>query len=615
MPMFRQSMTLLEGPLARAMKRPNFPRILSVDPDLSVPGSFCLHLPELGCARSDSSLLEALGADVEAAGDKLGVHRSGKHLQVWGEHLKSSPNFTGLVRRLLNVFGLTLVDCWVNMYRNGGDMKSWHHDNYQDRTPRPTVTIGLSLGSERDLAFQDKDTGKELRVMQGNGDVFAFDEPFNRRFKHSVPPSTCSSALRLSVILWACEEASVPRMVRANPGAPKIEVTWADWDISAKSQEVLCTSPAAPTNQVSYIDAKDGVQQLLNLASADGTSQDEVLKSHAWRGGCGYSTYSAYSGSGSAMQSLRNKDGSDRGPVRSYGGSSPGQIGSFGGDASGFCVGPGNDVKGCRTDLDSDFAPGGCLYRQSSSSAASAGRGQAIAAKSFYGSSWRQSTAVATEESSLRPSDHGSPAPMSFYASAHRRVVEEDFEAAAETGGEVGSRAAEMHLINASESATSREIGADAGKSDLASTALTLQGAQQVLAILRGHKLIENRSWGIPSGWYAAHSGSQLISDERAERIREVWPDAPPEASLPHGAILGLFYITEQRSVGQCRQGYVWARGPICHLISKAIEFSRPMRCGGNKGLWPLSPQQQAEIRQQLPEATLRQFDLATVRV
>eukprot|EP00435_Cladocopium_sp_Y103_P021165 s1178_g5.t1 len=61
--------------------------------------------------------------------------------------------------------------------------------------------------------------------------------------------------------------------------------------------------------------------------------------------------------------------------------------------------------------------------------------------------------------------------------------------------------------------------------------ALTLQGAQQVVAILRGKKLIENRAWRIPMGWYAIHAGAQTINEERAARIRSVWPDAPAEAS------------------------------------------------------------------------------------
>ena len=35
----------------------------------------------------------------------------------------------------------------------------------------------------------------------------------------------------------------------------------------------------------------------------------------------------------------------------------------------------------------------------------------------------------------------------------------------------------------------------------------------------------------IPVGWYAIHAGAQTINDERAARIRSVWPEAPAEAS------------------------------------------------------------------------------------
>lgn len=46
-----------------------------------------------------------------------------------------SPRIT----KALEIFDLTLVDCWANLYRSQDDIKSWHHDNYQDWTPRPPI--------------------------------------------------------------------------------------------------------------------------------------------------------------------------------------------------------------------------------------------------------------------------------------------------------------------------------------------------------------------------------------------------------------------------------------------------------------------------------------------
>lgn len=146
-----------------------------------------------------------------------------------------------------------------------------------------------------------------------------------------------------------------------------------------------------------------------------------------------------------------------------------------------------------------------------------------------------------------------------------------------------------------------------------ASKALTLQGAQQVFAILRGIKLIENRTFRIPVGWHAIHVGAQFINDERAERTRLAWPDAPKEDELPHGVIAGLFYVQEHRKPEDCRPGYIWARGPVCNVISRAIELPRPLRARGSQGLWDLSDSQKADIQQQLADgAVLRHFNVET---
>lgn len=144
--------------------------------------------------------------------------------------------------------------------------------------------------------------------------------------------------------------------------------------------------------------------------------------------------------------------------------------------------------------------------------------------------------------------------------------------------------------------------------------ALTLQGAQTVFAILRGKKLIENRAWRIPTGWYAIHSGSQMINKERAERVLHAWPDAPLEHELPHSAIVGLIYIKEHRVPRDCKSGYIWARGPICHVISKAVEFTTPIPCRGSPGLWELDRYVQRRIKALSRDCCIAHFDLSVVR-
>eukprot|EP00930_Biecheleria_cincta_P082494 TRINITY_DN72217_c0_g1_i1.p1 TRINITY_DN72217_c0_g1~~TRINITY_DN72217_c0_g1_i1.p1 ORF type:complete len:576 (+),score=64.80 TRINITY_DN72217_c0_g1_i1:124-1851(+) len=200
---------------------------------------YCAHLREACSPRNDFRIMDALANDVESVGDKLGVHRSGQHLQVWGEHMMNSQTFTVLVTHILAMFDLTLVDCWINLYRDGKDSKTPHFDNYWDRTPEPCVTIGMSFGQARHLSLMHAKTGKVQRVLQENGDVFAFDARFNRVYKHGVPPAGRPNGevdgTRISVIIWATDQDMVGSMIRKRrPGQENIQrrVFWQNWNTS-----------------------------------------------------------------------------------------------------------------------------------------------------------------------------------------------------------------------------------------------------------------------------------------------------------------------------------------------------------------------------------------------
>lgn len=507
-----------QGAIARSRQRaPDFPVPAELDEALSWPSAgSCLHLKSVCCKADDFRLLDALERDIEAAGyeqagDALGLHRSRKHLQIWGDALSGSKPYAALISHVLGLFDLTMVDSWVNLYRTGDDQKAWHHDNYQDRSPRPTVTLGISLGTARKLAFVNAVTKEEHSVLQENGDIFAFDEPFNNLFKHAVPPAAPGEVKgkRIAVIIWATEQEHVPRVVRArNPGLRDIVPTVADWE-------------AFDTCGFGSLSRAVRAQQALKFqAPAGSSSLEEYLES------LGQASHLEESGQLPQAAALVQ---------------SP--------------LAP-NHLPSTTGNLEADDWMSTLGSKQQWS--------QQVVGQTFY-----------------------PPKPK-------RRVTPPQQRPGVESIPEAPT------IRAASQEQAALEV----------SKALTLQGAQQVLAVLRGKKLIENRAWEIPVGWYAIHSGRQDISDERAARIREVWPNAPPEDSLPHGAILGLFYVHSHRKPEECRPGYVWARGPICHLVSKAIELPRPLPCSGNKGLWDLQASIKSQIRAQLDQATISHFDL-----
>eukprot|EP00927_Polykrikos_kofoidii_P087224 TRINITY_DN9994_c0_g1_i1.p1 TRINITY_DN9994_c0_g1~~TRINITY_DN9994_c0_g1_i1.p1 ORF type:complete len:312 (-),score=42.83 TRINITY_DN9994_c0_g1_i1:419-1354(-) len=230
----------------------NPPSINHLDPLLTAEGGQCLHASSFACARDDYSLRDALHADVLRTGPALGWHRSGKHLVVYGEALRHSMPFKSLLEHVLRAFNVTLVDCWVNVYRGKNDAKNWHYDNYWDRSPTPTVTLGVSLGDARDIAFRHVESGKIINVKSENGDVVAFDQQFNSRFMHGIPlphepanskPSAGeSSGLRLSVIVWANRVAPTPSMTMTRKWTPgwregvPLTVSWKDWGLPVATE-------------------------------------------------------------------------------------------------------------------------------------------------------------------------------------------------------------------------------------------------------------------------------------------------------------------------------------------------------------------------------------------
>jgi len=75
--------------------------------------------------------------------------------------------------------------------------------------------------------------------MQRNGDIFAFDDPFNTYFAHGVPPpkrrfdGAQSLGHRLSVIVWATEGPTVQSVSRRKvPAHVPEHVSWVGWDVA-----------------------------------------------------------------------------------------------------------------------------------------------------------------------------------------------------------------------------------------------------------------------------------------------------------------------------------------------------------------------------------------------
>ena len=75
---------------------------------------------------------------------------------------KNCPTYEKVVKRMMQYFRIEKVQkvsTRFNWYRDSSDWKPFHHDSaaYRyDLRKRQNVTVGVSFGAEREMAFLDK---------------------------------------------------------------------------------------------------------------------------------------------------------------------------------------------------------------------------------------------------------------------------------------------------------------------------------------------------------------------------------------------------------------------------------------------------------------------------
>ena len=76
-----------------------------------------------------------------------------------------------------------------NWYANSSDWKPFHHDSAAfnpQRARNQNITVGVSFGSTRELAFLNAKTGEKIYFPQTNGMLFSFGRDVNINWKHGV---------------------------------------------------------------------------------------------------------------------------------------------------------------------------------------------------------------------------------------------------------------------------------------------------------------------------------------------------------------------------------------------------------------------------------------------
>lgn len=125
-------------------------------------------------------------------------------------------------------------------------------------------------------------------------------------------------------------------------------------------------------------------------------------------------------------------------------------------------------------------------------------------------------------------------------------------------------------------------------------------------AIMHGPKTVENRHQRLhlPEGglWVAIHAGLRLWPANEDE-IRELWPSCPPFGEMVRGEILGLAHLKEIRKYDPSDRvsglpGDLWATGPWCWIFGKKMPLANTISYRGKQGLWRLSQDVEAELKE-----------------
>lgn len=95
-----------------------------------------------------------------------------------------SITFTLIMDILSKYFECDFIDGVLNHYLDSNDHIPFHNDYYHAGID---MTVGISFGCHRTLAFWNEEKDEKFQVPSMNGDIFAFTKTINDTFKHSIP--------------------------------------------------------------------------------------------------------------------------------------------------------------------------------------------------------------------------------------------------------------------------------------------------------------------------------------------------------------------------------------------------------------------------------------------
>ncbi|CAD7934039.1 unnamed protein product [Amoebophrya sp. A25] len=169
------------------------------------------HITDAPEFRAPAAAANSNTTTTSAAGGPAGG--GAPKTKAWSKHQviencsEKSVTFARIIAVLEEYFDVDIFATRLNYYENQEHWKPFHKDShaYGANGMKEDFTVGVSFGAERALEFQHDDcTAFRFAFPQRNGDVFAFSDVVNKKFKHGVPKMTSGEkrGARISIIGW-----------------------------------------------------------------------------------------------------------------------------------------------------------------------------------------------------------------------------------------------------------------------------------------------------------------------------------------------------------------------------------------------------------------------------
>lgn len=216
-------------------------------------------VPNFFCAEDDWTIYYKLIEEVRALQESQ-VRDSDWISWAEGAHLitkntQGSPTAEMLFKKICDYMDIdpATASTRFNWYRDSSDWKPFHHDSAAfnaERARKQNITVGISFGSTRELAFLHADNKTKIYFPQTNGMLFAFGRDVNIRWKHGInalPESEQDGLGRVSIILWGLcknvkEESGSPALLTDNTRGNGYSMhRGGDRDVCRDFQKGLCS--------------------------------------------------------------------------------------------------------------------------------------------------------------------------------------------------------------------------------------------------------------------------------------------------------------------------------------------------------------------------------------